>query len=296
MKNICNFTSLHPWLIFIDLMFVIIFSMFSLSPILLIISLIGAITYLCFLKKHEVKVLSLKYIIFMALLFAVLNPLFNHQGTTAIFFLPNGNAITLESLLFGLASGIMLISVFSWFSIFSAVMESDKLLCVMGKILPSISLMFTITLRFVPAYARQFKAFVYARKCLGKDISKGSLFERAKNACLLLSAMISWAMENGLETADSMKARAFGYCRRTNFNTYIWLKRDRILLSAILVSIVICVVYAFCGMANIRFFPSIKWEYNILQIPFYCAYVFLSFLPIATEIIFAGKWRSIYGS
>ena len=60
------------------------------------------------------------------LISAAVNPLFNHQGITLILYLKNGNPLTLESILYGLAAGVMLVSVLNWFSCYQVVMTSDK--------------------------------------------------------------------------------------------------------------------------------------------------------------------------
>lgn len=38
------------------------------------------------------------------LFMAVMNPVFNHQGVTILFYLNNGNPITKESILYGVAA------------------------------------------------------------------------------------------------------------------------------------------------------------------------------------------------
>ena len=52
------------------------------------------------------------------LLMMVINPLFSHEGATMLFYQKDGNPVTLESILYGVGSGIMLACVVSWFSVF----------------------------------------------------------------------------------------------------------------------------------------------------------------------------------
>ena len=47
-----------------------------------------------------------------------------------------------------------------------------------------------------------------------------------KNLLKIFSAMISWALENAIDTADSMKARGYGLPGRTAFSIFIFDKRD----------------------------------------------------------------------
>ena len=45
--------------------------------------------------------------------------------------------------------------------------------------------------------------------------ASGSLLQRLKNAITILSIMVTWALENAIETADSMKSRGYGLPGRT---------------------------------------------------------------------------------
>ncbi len=62
----------------------------------------------------------------MAALAALVNPAFNHEGATILTYLPSGNPLTLESMLYGAAAAVMLASVVLWFSSFNEVITSDK--------------------------------------------------------------------------------------------------------------------------------------------------------------------------
>ena len=75
------------------------------------------------------------------------------------------------------------------------------------------SLLLSMTLRFVPKFKSQIKVVSDAQKCVGRDISNGGVLERAKNGLTILSVMITWALENAIETADSMKSRGYGLKR-----------------------------------------------------------------------------------
>ena len=69
-----------------------------------------------------------------------------------LFYLKDGNPVTLESILYGVGSGIMLACVVSWFSVFHAVMTSDKFMYLFGKVIPAFSLLLSMCLRFVPRF------------------------------------------------------------------------------------------------------------------------------------------------
>src|SRR5690606_15261610 len=107
----------------------------------------------------------------MLLFMAALNPLFNHQGVTILFYLErSGNPVTLESILYGISSAIMFVTVIMWFSCYNKVMTSDKFIYLFGRIMPKLSLLLSMTLRFVPRYIEKIREISYAQKCVGRDI------------------------------------------------------------------------------------------------------------------------------
>ena len=73
---------------------------------------------------------------------AVLNPLFNHEGATILTYLPDGNPLTLESMLYGVSAAAMMVTVILWFSCYNSVMTSDKFLYLFGRVIPALSLLF----------------------------------------------------------------------------------------------------------------------------------------------------------
>lgn len=64
------------------------------------------------------------------------------------------------------------VTVIIWFSCYNVVMTSDKFIYIFGKILPALSLIFSMVLRFVPRYLAQIKVISNAQKCIGRDVSQ----------------------------------------------------------------------------------------------------------------------------
>ena len=134
---------------------VITLTMLYMHPVLLIISLAAAAGYVCILKgaRHFGK--TLIYLVPFLIFMSVLNALFNHAGVTPLFYLSNGNAVTKEALTFGFYASVMLSAVILWFECFNVVMTSDKLLCLFGRLSPSVSLLLSMALRFVPKFGQK---------------------------------------------------------------------------------------------------------------------------------------------
>ena len=206
---------------------VLVFTMFFMHPVSLIISLACALSYAIYLNGKKAVRFSLMYILPMMLMAAIINPAFNHEGATILTYLPSGNPLTLESILYGLAAAVMLASVITWFSCYNAVMTSDKFVYLFGRIIPALSLVLSMTLRFVPKFKAQLHVVSEAQRCVGRDVSDGTMLQRLKNAITILSIMVTWALENAIETADSMKSRGYGLPGRTAFSIYRFDDRDK---------------------------------------------------------------------
>ena len=100
--------------------------MFLMHPVSLAISLASALVYAVYLNGRRAVRFSLLYMLPMMVAAALVNPAFNHEGATILTYLPSGNPLTLESILYGAAAAAMLAAVVTWFSCYTAVMTSDK--------------------------------------------------------------------------------------------------------------------------------------------------------------------------
>ena len=126
--------------------------MFLMHPVCLALSLIGALAYAIRLSGRRAVRLSLYGLLPFLVFTAVLNPVFNHEGATILTYLPDGNPLTLEAILYGIAAATMMVTVILWFSCYSRVMTSDKFIFLFGRVIPALSLIFSMILRFVLSF------------------------------------------------------------------------------------------------------------------------------------------------
>ncbi len=289
-----TFSTFHPIVNFTYFTAVIVFGMFFTHPILLGIAFMSSFTYSVMLKGKRAVKFNLIYMLPMLLLMAVLNPAFNHAGITILFYLESGNPVTLESILYGASSAGMFITVILWFSCYNVVMTSDKFIYLFGRIIPALSLILSMIFRFVPRYTAQIKVISNAQKCIGRDVSQGSLFKRARNGLNILSVMTTWALENAIDTADSMKSRGYGLPRRTSFSIFRFDKRDKTSFGIMAGLMVIVFIGAVMGQNTMRFFPSVKSaEITLFSIGIYAAYALFCMLPVIINILEEIKWKYI---
>lgn len=281
MKNRDTFSSYHPLINFLYFALVLVFSMFFMHPLSLVISLASSLAYAVYLNGYKAVRFTLTALLPMMLMAAVINPIFNHEGMTILTYLPSGNPLTLESILYGVASALMLASVITWFSCYTAVMTSDKFVYLFGKLIPALSLVLSMTLRFVPKFKAQFKVVSQAQACVGRDVSEGSILQRLKNAITILSIMVTWSLENAIESADSMKSRGYGLPGRTAFSIYRFDERDKTAFAWLL----FCGFYIFSGWSAgglaWKYYPLIKGELSgAFPISFQFVYLALCLTPV----------------
>ena len=287
------FSTYHPVVNFLFFAEVLGFSMFLLHPLCLAISLFCALGYALCLNGKKALGFCLKGILPMMVFTAILNPMFSHEGITILTWLPSGNPLTLESILYGLAAAGMLAAVVLWFSCFNSVITSDKFVYLFGRVIPALSLVLSMALRFVPRFKAQLKVVTRAQRCIGKDPSRGGLVHRIRCAGAILSVMVTWALENGIDTADSMKSRGYGLPGRTAFSIYRFDKRDRQALIFLLFLGVAVLTGAALEGLTWRYFPSVKWSTTPLSLCVLVAYAALCAFPIILNRKEDRKWNAL---
>lgn len=289
-----EFKSYHPVVNFIYFVFVIGFSCFFMHPVCLGISVVSGFTYSVLLKGTGAIKINLVYMIPMLLITAVMNPLFNHGGVTIIEYLPDGNPLTLESVIYGLCAAFMIVSVICHFSCYNEVMTSDKIIYLFGRIVPSLSLIISMTLRFVPRFVHQLKLIADVQRCMGRGVSGGSIIKRAKHGLDILSVMTTAALENAIETADSMKSRGYGIHGRTSFSIFRFDSRDRKALVWLFFSGIYTFIGAFNGAMDFTYFPSVKGtELSVYGFSVFFVYLLLCISPVIIELREVIRWKAL---
>ena len=277
---------------FVYFTLVLMFSMFFMHPVYLTVSLLCAAAFSIRLSGKSALRPQLKFLLPTVLAVALINPAFSHAGVTILAYLPSGNPLTLESIVYGTAAAVMLAAVILWFSCFNVVMTTDKFVYLFGRVIPAMSLVLSMAFRFVPRFAAQFREVSEAQRCIGRDLSEGSAVERIKKAASIVSIMVTWSLENAAQTADSMKSRGYGLSGRTAFSVYCLDGRDK----ALLVWLLLCGFYIVCGWAaggiEFHYYPMITGaQLGAFQLSFMLAYLLLCLTPIVLDAVEDIKWK-----
>ena len=283
------FGGLHPAVSFLYFAAVLALTLVCFHPVMAALSLIGAVFFSAQLNGWRSVGLTSRFVLPMFLLIAIANPLFNHRGVTMLCMLFD-QWFTLEAVCYGLVSAASLSAVIFWFTCYQAVMTSDKFLFLFGQIAPNTALLITMTLGLIPRLQERSTQIRTAQKMLLPENKR--LLPRLHAANRNLSALLTWSMENAVQTADSMKARGYGVRRRTTFHLFVFDSRDAAVLGLILALAGICVLGRVFGHGTMEFYPRMDAVFTgasgaVLYIAFAVFALFPSILEMKEKL----TWR-----
>jgi energy-coupling factor transport system permease protein len=120
------------------------------------------------------------------------------------------------------------------------------------------------------------------------------LLARARNGLSILSVMTTWALENAVDTADSMNSRGYGTGPRSAYSNYRLERRD--LWTALFVggAALACVLLVALGGATLSFFPVFSLGGSFWGSAGLClAWTLLCALPLALDLFEEAVWRAL---
>lgn len=192
-------------------------------------------------------------LLFLGLLIALLNPLWNPRGQTVLLFV-NDNPVTAESLAYGATSALSFLATLYWFYVFAQWMTGDKWQCVLKGLGPGFRMLFTMTMRFVPLLTRRIRQVRNAQRALGV-YAQESLWQTLRSEVRVFSSLVTWSLENGIHTADSMLARGYGSGKQSAYFPFCFRRRDGIFVLVYLGLFSLVAVCLFTGRFSAGYFP-----------------------------------------
>lgn len=232
----------------------------------------------------------------LAAVVALVNPLFNTRGETVLFTWWGGRPYTLEALMAGVSTALMLAQTLLWFASLSLVLTPDKLMVLFGRWAPSLTLVLTLSLRLVTSLRRKVARVAQARAGVGLG-GGASLGLRVCEGGLVLGSVTAAAFEDGVTTADSMKSRGFGLPGRTRYQVVRFRGADGLLAGVVAVLTAIVLVAAALGALAVLFFPEVVFApAGPLLVCAGVCYGLLICTPLAWQGAEVIRWRSIASS
>lgn len=266
---------------------VILPPMISSNPIMALFALVGAFL-LSYHKKSNARRRRVWFLLFFIM--AIINPLFSHNGETVLFLI-NDTPITLESIFYGVTSSLSIVAILFWFACAAGVMTSDRLLYLFGLLSPKLSLVLSFAIRYIPLFGRRSQHIEDAGRTMGlyKD---GNIVDTVRGKLHVFSVMVTWTLEDGIHTADSMAARGYGVAKRTQYSLFHFRHTDVIFTIIALTLSLPNLIFSFSGQVEYVFYPAIVTPTPSYQLTLsYICYALLVLMPQITEITGELKWK-----
>lgn len=274
---------LHPITVFLWFLFMIIFSVILLNPLCLAISSICALLYAVFLKKGDALKYLLYFVLPVLLTTTILNPIFNHIGTPLFYVL--GILITKEAILYGVAAGVMLLSVLFWFFSLEIAFPTENIQYLMQKVSPGIALTVSMIFQFIPRVKQYLKNTKDAFSGIGKIHEEEGFL---KSGAKVISASVLPIIESSMETADYMSCMGFGTKKRTSYLAYKFHLRDFLFMGITALASAVTIYGIVSGRFDFSYYPYIS---DLKDVPlFYISYLVLAMLPILYDGKEEIKW------
>lgn len=192
MSRESEFAKRHPVVILVYVLACMIWTMVVRHPAAIVVSFVGA--SVCYVALAGIiRWLQLWIPAGMMLVFAaVILPLFSHRGVTPLFYM-NGMAVTWESVYYGIMMTLMLFALLQWCGVAAKLLDSEKVLYLTGRAIPTIGLMLMMIFRSIPDMRDRYRQIHEAQIGLGCAGGEASKMQRMRSFLRELSMLISWS-------------------------------------------------------------------------------------------------------
>jgi len=253
------------------------------------LSLFCSLLFYLVIEEKKKFLEHLLFILFIIIIITFTNPLFVSQGET-ILFTVGKKIITKESLVYGAVMAMMLGSIITWFKCYNKIMTMDKFTYLFGKALPNISTIISMGIAFIPRFIEKGKAISLAQRNLGLYNQK--IAGKIKLNLRVFSSLITWALENSLDTADSMNARGYGLKQKTRFSVFRY-KIEDLLLTFIMISLMTFIMAgSILNYLDYQYYPHLTpLSFSLINSLLYLALGLLMLIPTIIEVKENAKWN-----
>jgi energy-coupling factor transport system permease protein len=225
----------------------------------------------------------------LAALVALINPLVSQQGLTVLVDGPVvpvlGNVdITLEAIVWGAVAGLRVLAVFAAFALYSACVDPDEVLRLVGRVAPRSALTASLATRTVPLLGRDAERMAEAyelRATSGGSAPRGrrGSLERAAK---LTRALGAGALERSVELASALEVRGYAGSRRLARRDVPWSRHDFSFLLAALAIVLVAAGVRLAGLAGFEAYPLLELESAPADLGFAFSIPLLALMPFAS--------------
>jgi energy-coupling factor transport system permease protein len=286
-----GFQSFHPIILLLYYLFALAALMLYQHPLFLALATLAILLVNIMLDGGvELKKWG-TMILVMAVLTLLLTPFFNQRGQHLLFYLFD-KQVYLEAVLQGVMISLTLVCILTLFLTFQLVITPDKFVFLFSKIMPQWALLIMLSLRFVPLLRKRLMEIGDVQSVKGFSLKAGSVKSRAQNGMLFLQTLLTWSLEESIQTADSMTARGYGLGKRSKYQPFSMKKRDWLACAFLMVSGTLVLFGWWLGDGVLTLMPILEpvwisgreWLY-------FCLFFIMIGFPIWTEGKEIFKWK-----
>ncbi|TJY38944.1 energy-coupling factor transporter transmembrane protein EcfT [Cohnella pontilimi] len=285
--------SLHPSVMLMYYAGGMTFGMLLFHPVILLCGWAASIIFNLHMdggkawKRWAVPALS-------ALLFLlVLNPLVSHRGRTVLFYWGD-IPITLESVVYGVTMACSLMNLVTLFISYRILITEHKFLYLFARVSPKAALLTMMASGLVPRLRRRMQELMIVQKTRGISVTQGSLVLRARHGTRLVGNLLSWALEDALQTADSMQARGYGTGPRSAYPAFRFRVRDGAAAAGLLIAAAVIFFLWSRGNGYLTIYPRLgSVSLSNGDISVLVVYILFLLLPLGWEWRDRKTWQAL---
>ena len=286
-----GFRSYHPYVQFCYYLFAGFLIMYFNHPIFLTSVLLLLI--LVNLSHDGGKALR-KWILILVIMSAIiilLNPFLVSRGTTILFYF-RGKQVTLEAAMYGITMALFIVNILILFISFNLILNGNRFLYIFSKFLPRTAFLIMISIRFVPLLKRRLDQISEVHLIRGMSMTTGSLKSRMKNGMLRMQILLTWSLEEAVQSADSMKARGYGLGNKTSYIPYKMKKRDWSWLITLCILFCLCIAGGTLGYGKVMIYPELgTLDFFLIDWVLFICMIMLVAFPLMIEGREKIRWK-----
>ena len=255
-EPVAAFSMSHPAVPALYIVLTLGLTMFSMQPVLILLSLAGGLAY-GFATRGTARALgALRWQLPIILIITLVNPLFSASGSTEVFRI-GMRAVYLESMVYGLCMGGLFVASVLWFEAAASMLEYDKVLALLGNAAPVIALMISMCMRLIPQFLRRGRTVLAVQDAI--DVPGRAPADPVRSRLRASSVLMGWGMEDSLERADAMRSRGWGAAtRRTTYARYRLRRSDVTALVGLALLGAAAVAVAWAATTQYSFYPQLS--------------------------------------
>lgn len=299
-----NLIKIHPAVYIIYYVIWLVFLFLFNNPYYIIASFIGILVLISLQGIRSEFKNIIKMVIPMTILIFIFNPLIYHEGVHR-FYIIGSYFITLEATVYGCIMCVTLLLILVLFASYNSAVSYQEMLYIFSKKFSNLSMVMIMALRFVPLLnfravevrdINKLKVDVNDYTCdnnssndefkeKNNEKSSKSFTDKIKDMASVFGVVVSWSLEDSMLTAKSMKSRAYGVSKRTNYLSFNFNLIDCILIILmIIISVVECVGLAY-GYGRIAIYPVINFSFSQLPLNiFFALWIVFLLIFICLEV------------